>query len=55
MSLIAIRSEPSGATRIFFDCRPIDPDPRDEARITRVIVETQAIASVDPLELPRAA
>jgi hypothetical protein len=55
MSTIAIRNEPCGVTRIFFDCRPADPDPRDEAQIMRAIAQAQADMPADPQELPRAA
>jgi hypothetical protein len=53
MSLIATGIEPHGVTRIFFDCRPADPDRRDEVRIARAV--EQAAASAESKDLPRAA
>jgi hypothetical protein len=55
MSVIATVAEPHGVTRIFFDCRPADPDPRDEVRISDVIARTAAMATAEPKELPKAA
>jgi hypothetical protein len=54
MPVIAICTEPDGATRIFFDCSPVDPDPRDAVRIARVIAQAQPTLLFDPQELPHA-
>lgn len=55
MSVIAAETEACGVTRIYFDCRPADPDPRDRVRIARVIEQSQAAASAELQERPRAA
>jgi hypothetical protein len=55
MAVIATGIEPHGVTRIFFDCRPAAPDPRDAVRIADAIAQTAAKASAEPTELPRAA
>jgi hypothetical protein len=55
MSLIAAAIAPHGVTRIFFDCRPGDPDRHDEERISRAIEQAAATASPEANELSRAA
>jgi hypothetical protein len=55
MSVIATCIEPHGVTRIFFDCVPADPDPRDVVRISDAITRTAATTKAAPTELPRAA
>ena len=55
MSVIAAETEACGVTRIYFDCRPADPDPRDGVRIARVIEQSQAVAAAEPQDRPRAA
>ncbi len=55
MSVIATGIEPRGVTRIFFDCRPADPDPRDEVRIADAIAQTAAKVSEEPKVVPRVA
>ena len=47
MSVIATEAGPHGVTRIFFDCLPRDPDPRDRVRIARVIEESEATAAAE--------
>jgi hypothetical protein len=42
-------------TRIHFDCRPADPDPRDRVRIARVIEQSQAVATAELQDRARAA
>jgi hypothetical protein len=59
MSLIATGIEPHGVARIFFDCRPTEPDRNDEVRIAKVIEQAAANAAAPeaalPKELPQAA
>jgi hypothetical protein len=55
MSVIAAETEASGVTRIYFDCRPADPDPRDRVRIARVIEQSQAVATAELQDRARAA
>jgi hypothetical protein len=54
MAVIATKIEPHRVTRIFFDCRPADPDPREIVRVARAMTEA-AEASPHPEGLPRAA
>jgi hypothetical protein len=51
MSVIAAEAEPRGVTRIFFDCLPTDPDPRDRVRIARVIEQSEVVAA-EELQVP---
>jgi hypothetical protein len=55
MSVIAAEAEPHGVTRIFFDCRPVDPDPREIVRIARTIEQSEAAASAHLQSTRRAA
>jgi hypothetical protein len=47
MPLIATVIRPHGLTRMFFDCRDTDPDPRDQQRIERAIEAAAALGRTD--------
>jgi hypothetical protein len=51
MSVIATETEPHGVTRIFFDCVPADPDPRERVRVARAIEQSEAAAAAE-LQVP---
>ena len=58
MALIAVQIEPRRATRIFFDCRDVAPDPADQRRIERTIRRSIELGETDddaPELLPMAA
>ncbi|MGA8192790.1 MAG: hypothetical protein WB902_05405 [Acetobacteraceae bacterium] len=58
MSVIDAVIEQHRVTRVFFDCRPGAPDPRDERRIEQAIELSIAEGQADdaaPTQLPFAA
>ena len=55
MSLIAVGTEPHGVVRIFFDCRPVDPDRREEKAIRSALERAAEAVAAEPKSLARAA
>jgi len=41
MPVIAIATAPGGVTRVFFDCRDIEPDPEDQMRIEQAMANAR--------------
>ncbi len=47
MAVIDILIQPSGRTRVLFDCRDAKPRPDDESNIERAIAHSLATASIE--------